>query len=1476
MNLNAFNTEPLFDAATDLFRQLGIRLNSNTAQSLRLEELLKDHYKENDTFQTVVNTYFLGLIDDSIFNSQKNAYSVEQALEQSNANYEGLTIFGLELSESPTRTKISELTRAFNRISKRMPVALLLKYTVNEEAVISISISERFKYLQHWRQGEKAGKVIILRDIRTKHTHAGHLRILRDLSEHSAKNFNELHQHWLEVLDVNILNKKFFQELSNWYFAAMDAVSFPDDLEKNQEIRNATNLIRLITRIIFVWFIKEKQLVPENLFDKNFIAGILKDFNKTEKSHSYYNAILQNLFFATLNQNIKDRKFAKAGDFNTNREEYGVTNLFRYADLFTISEKDVLNLFKDIPFLNGGLFDCLDKPNDKGKIEYVDGFSRNPKKQAIVPDYLFFGEEKEIDLNKIYDTKNKRYTFRGLINLLESYKFTVAENTPIEEEVALDPELLGKVFENLLANYNPETQTTARKQTGSFYTPREIVDYMVDESLIEYLKTKSIVSIPADLPADLPADDEDNNNLYTFFNPFDEVDIYHGNLPHWRQDNVWYFVTFRLADSLPHDVVEQIKSQRELWLKQHNIPTDLKQRTQAALKTLSKAELKEYYRLFSERIETLLNAGSGSCVLKEEKIARIVANALRHFNHQRYILDEWVIMPNHVHVLVKPLGNHQLSDILHSWKSFTANEINKQLGRKGQLWMHESYDHIVRNERAFEAIRKYIRENPQKAKLSVGEFLASEQSARSTGSARSMDASNTFAGVRSMDVQSTGSVRSMDASGTFASDTFEARLRDLLSYSDNPNPFNETETHALIEALNTCKILDPACGSGAFPMGILHKMVHILQKLDPNNTYWRELQRQKAIQETEEAFKIGDKAERIKRLAEINDIFENNASDYGRKLYLIENCIYGIDLQPIAVQIAKLRFFISLVIDQKVDKTKDNFGIRSLPNLETKFVAANALIGLEKPTQLLMRNPDIEKKESELQTLRHNYFTATTRKEKLQLQNQDKQLRQQLVELLKKDGWKNTAAQQIADFDPYDQNKFANWFDPEWMFGLQDGFDIVIGNPPYIQLQRDGGKLAKLYQTQHFQTLARTGDIYTLFYEKGLQLLKTDGILCFITSNKWMRAGYGEKLREYFTKFNPLILVDLGPGIFESATVDTNILLIQKRSNQHRLKALTLQKNDKQSIAEQVEKNSNVLTKLTKDAWFIGSSAEQRLKEKIERIGKPLKDWDVKIYRGILTGLNEAFIITTEKRNEILANCKDEAERQRTEALIKRILRGRDIKRYYYEWAGLWVIGTFPALKLNIDDYPALKRYFLDNFDIRQLEQSGKKYPELGFCARKKTGNKWFETQDQIAYYPEFEKEKIVWKRIGSVIRFALDVNKTYPLDSNVFLVGEHIKYLCGYLNSKISIKQLLENSPKTGTGDVIISVQALEPHKIPPITPENHHLVSRIEELVDKILEEKRKDAQADIRQWEHEIDELVYKLYELTEEEVRIVEGK
>jgi len=870
MNLNIFNTANLFESTTYLFQQLGITTNSNTSEALPVKELLRKHYKDNDTFRAAEKAYFIGIIDDTVFKATGMFdvnYSYKEAIEQGDKNYDGLMIFALELKKQPTRAEISELTRAFNRISQRMPVALLMKYSLVNEAVFSIAISERFKYKQNWRLGEKAGKVIILRDIQSINTHTGHLRILQDLVKPvGVTTYSQLHEHWLQVLDVSTLNKHFFQELANWYFWSMDNVQFPDDLEKKKNVRNAVNLIRLVTRIIFIWFIKEKQLVPTSLFRRDVLQNILKDFNKNKKSRNYYTAILQNLFFGTLNQKMNERKFAKDGDLKTNRVEYGVKNLFRYADLFTISEKEVLAMFKDIPFLNGGLFDCLDKPNAENKTMYVDGFSRNPKKQPNIPDYIFFGEEVEVDLNEIYGTQGKRHKTKGLINILNSYKFTVAENTPIEEEIALDPELLGKVFENLLASYNPETQSTARRQTGSFYTPREIVNYMVDESLLEYLK------------------------------------------------------------------------------------------------------------------QNIKNKGKD----------------------------------------------------------------------------------------------------------------------------------------------------------------FEDGLMELFSYSENPNPFNAQETQDLIEVINDCKILDPACGSGAFPMGILHKMVHILQKLDPDNQRWKELQRKKAIEATEEAFKIGDKEKRGRLLAQISDVFENNASDYGRKLYLVENCIYGIDIQPIAVQIAKLRFFISLVIDQKVDKQKENFGIRSLPNLETKFVAADTLVGLEKQ-QATLRNPKIEIKEDDLKALRHKYFTANTRKEKVSLQNQDKELRLQIAQMLEDDGWQTAVAKQIAAFDPYDQNLSSKWFDSEWMFGLKSEFDVIIGNPPYHQLSKDPSVPDKYknYLKSRFNTSGGRLNTFIFFTHIGIELLKKKGVITYIIPNTILTQEYYKDTRKLLlekTVLSKIVSYDKLP--FENAVVE--------------------------------------------------------------------------------------------------------------------------------------------------------------------------------------------------------------------------------------------------------------------------------------------------------------------------------------------------
>ncbi|MFN4298776.1 MAG: Eco57I restriction-modification methylase domain-containing protein [Thermaurantimonas sp.] len=985
------------------------------------------------------------------------------------------------------------------------------------------------------------------------------------------------------AFSVERVTKEFYAEVAQWYEWALQHVKFPNDAEAQENGRNIA-VIRLLTRLFFIWFMKEKGLIPTELFDEERLKNILKNFNPSDTSNgNYYKAILQNLFFATLNTLIEQRKFRREKSHQGKNPDYMNHQYYRYHALFANPDEN-LKLFKDIPFLNGGLFECLDLPkndpnNPTGKEIRIDGYSDVPEKQPLVPNHLFFNAEK------------------GILSIFRKYHFTIEENTPFDQQVSLDPEMLGKVFENLLATYNPETRESARKATGSFYTPREIVHFMVKTSLKEYFKTKLQKEIP-------------------------------------------------------------------------------------------------------ER------------------------------------LDE--------------------------------------------------------------------------------------------------------------------------------------RLEQLFSYADSSNPFNKQETERLIEALHQVKILDPAVGSGAFPMETLNQMVHLLSKLDPNNEAWKNKQIQ-AIQNA-----VSDPRLKQETIKHIENIFLHNELGYGRKLFLIQNCLYGVDIQPIAIHIAKLRFFLSLLVDEKINDQLPNKGIEPLPNLETKLIAANTLMAL--PQRNGFQLSQIEALEQQLFQLRQRYFEVSDQNEKEKIKNKDRELRLQIQQEMKNGGFPSEFADAIAAADIYNTQASHPWFDPEWMLGVKEGFDVVIGNPPYIQLQKDGGKLAKLYEKQNFQTFVRTGDIYTLFYEKGLQLLKPQGVLCYITSNKWMRAGYGEKLRVFFTQYNPLLLIDLGPGVFESATVDTNILLIQNsKTNPTGLKAVTLKNEKNLSIEQQLQQNGVVLNKLSKDAWFIGSSSEQQLKEKIERMGKPLKEWDVNIYRGVLTGLNEAFIITTEKRNEILANCKDDEERKRTEAIIKPILRGRDIKRYHYEWAGLWVIGTFPALKLNIENFPALKKYFLDNFDIRQLEQSGKKYPELGFNARKKTGNKWFETQDQIAYYPEFEKEKIIYPNMTKFLPFVYDVKGHFINDKGFILLSNTVstKFLVGYFNSKIAQKWILENCPELQGGTRELRKIFMENIPIPIINSNNQNIVTQIETLVDQILTAKKANPQADTSHWEREIDHLVYQLYELTEEEVRIVEN-
>ena len=502
--------------------------------------------------------------------------------------------------------------------------------------------------------------------------------------------------------------------------------------------------------------------------------------------------------------------------------------------------------------------------------------------------------------------------------------------------------------------------------------------------------------------------------------------------------------------------------------------------------------------------------------------------------------------------------------------------------------------------------------------------------------------------------------------------------------------------------------------------------------------------------------------------------------------------------------------------------------------------------------------------------IRHKHFSAKSASTKHRLREKDHALREKLAKLLSDDNnFGPEDAKQLAAWNPYDQNAVSPFFDPEWMFGVADGFDIVIGNPPYIQLQNNSGELAQLYAGYGYSTFARTGDIYCLFYERGWQLLKKNGHLCYITSNKWMRAGYGEKIREFFAnKTNPMLLIDFaGVKIFESATVDTNILLFSKSSNQHKTVCAVTNKQNKDSVknlSDFVQQQNSICDFSNSDSWVILSSIEQSIKRKIEAVGTPLKDWDIQINYGIKTGFNDAFIISTEKREEILANCQTEDERKKTAELIRPILRGRDIKRYGYEWAELWLIATFPSRHYNIDDYPSVKQYLL-SYGIEKLEQTGKVHNVNGdkVKSRKKTNNKWFETQDSISYWEDFSKPKIIYPNMTKYLPFVYD-NKSYVTNQKCFVItGKYVAYLTAFFNSSLFKYCFRDSFPELQGGTRELSKIFFD--KIP---------VCKVSDTQDVLFQEVIEDIQYEYtKQKAQRIDSMLFDLYNLTPDERKTI---
>lgn len=1062
--------------------------------------------------------------------------------------------------ETYPRSEYSKLTREINkRLSQ--PTVVLFRTTAG---MLTVAFMER-RPDKRIQDRDVLGKVSLIREVNSNEPHQAHMRILGELAlhnrldwmqtQHKPANFDGLLTAWLDCLDTEELNKKFYQELFRWFENATQQARFPTAENPTTE----EHIIRLITRLLFIWFIKEKGLVHPDLFIQDQVRLLLRDYDSQE-GDSYYRAVLQNLFFATLNTEIDQRGFSDSASTDFSH--------CRYRE--EVADPDsLLELLSETPFINGGLFDCLDSDDDQG---LIDCFSDNLAHRNLlsVPNRLFFGPE-------------------GLVTLFNRYRFTVEENTPIEQDVALDPELLGKVFENLLAAFNPETRETARKQTGSYYTPREVVDYMVTEALVAY------------------------------------------------------------------------------------------------------------------------------------------------------------------------------------WTETVQDDFDDKI-----FW--------------------------------------------------------------------------------------EERLRYLLDYSDDIDDantiFESVEQERLIENIAHIRVLDPAVGSGAFPMALLHRVTLALSRLDPDNIAWRGIQQHLAVSRVSQAFEIEDKDLRESILLRINDTFERYQSSFGRKLFLIQNSIYGIDIQPIACQIAKLRTFISLAIEQQPNNDPDdNYGIRPLPNLESNFVAADTLIGLKGQARLASPHAvDLRRKWA---TNTEQHFHATTRRRKQALIREDRILRADLAHELRNLGMPADHTNKIAHWDRYNQNTSADWFDSQYMFNVTQGFDIVIGNPPYIQLQDDGGRLGKKYQKTGYTTFTKSGDIYVLFYEKGCQLLKpAHGVLAYITSNSWMKTLYGGKLRKYLSdQHTPLTLLEMGKDVFD-AVVDTNILLVRRGRVSRPFPAVDRDAHRHAEDFPPPAKEWGQVFPYGTAPWSIFSTVEKRVLDKMTTYGTPLGRWNISINYGIKTGYNKAFIIGKETRDALIAMDSRSGE------ILKPVLQGRDIDRYRASWRKLYLVATHngydgrPAVDIN--EYPAVKNH-LNGFYRRLAERYDKGHTPYNLRS--------------CAYYGDFEKPKLFWTDLTDNGRFYYDETGIYGEATTFIMTATNPKYLCALLNSRLATWFLQHSAPTSGTGTFRWKKAYVETIPIPePLARTQLPLV----EMVDSILAAKKRDPSADTRGTESQIDRMVYDLYDLTAAEVSAVETR
>lgn len=1125
----------------------------------------------------------------------------------------------------------------------------------------------------------------------------------------------------LSRFSVEALTKEFYDKLYHWYQWAVEestGVYFPNKPETVTDDREAisANIIRLITRLLFVWFIKQKGLVPNNIFDTNGLDRILVDFNPQAKDSSvYYNAILQNLFFATLNNEIDKRGFVKP-DFQGRSHSRGVKTLYRddkKSSWFKISPDEFIELFHRVPNMNCGLFECLDKyeKTDIGQEQdlLLDGFSSKGaidretghfKYRAFIPNHLFFAPEHRETVTVLDDNtiRQETITVQGLITLFEEYNFTVEENTPVDVQVSLDPELLGRVFENLLAAYNPETGASARNSTGSFYTPREIVEYMVNESLIEYLKAH---------------------------------------------------------------------------------------------------------------------------------------------------------VPN-------------------------------------------------------------------------GESL-------------------------------------------------ESQFRKLISYLDNETELTDEQKDACLKALYDCKILDPACGSGAFPMGMLQQMVHIIKQLDPDNEKWRQIVLDKAIEESKKAF-LMSKEVRPKKLEEIENEFDDDMTnpDYKRKLYIIQNCIYGVDIQPIAMLISKLRFFISLVCEQdKIDfeHPENNYGINTLPNLETKFVSANTLLSpdINNFTGDWTVDPHLKQLKDDLIDIRMRHFKVKTQRSKQDNRDKDEAKRQEILdyiinsaskpddelianrkalikqyfdelvqyrekkfeevetktnlfgettivtidvnaakrrelqdrikaceeEIRREENKKNpagfeAAVKQVTEWNPYDQNASAPFFSPEWMFGVNEGFDVVIGNPPYLRIQgiRSSDPELADFLVNNYRSATGAFDLYQCFTERALGLICPTGFVNFIMPIKWTNGGSGRGLRTIVSESHAALKM-INFGAYQAFTASTYSALQWFKPNSNILSYSELEKdlNSNEELSDFInhipEENWASIPNTTfgEEPWILTPGSINKVLQTLMKAPRKLSDVFDRIFCGLQTSRDDTyFLYDCNIENGLVSGYSRDLDKRIIieKGIVFPLLKGDNVHKYDTISTNRFVLFPYKIVDeqavLYTEDeikgqFPLAHKYLKECETILKNRENGKLRNDAY----------WYKY-----IYPKsltcFSKEKIVAPYTSHGGNFAYDQRGEFYANTKVYgyikkkTIKTSYKSWLALLNANVMWFYIKNTGYVLRGGYYTYTTNYVNPFPVPSeevILNEQQ----RLESLVDQIIKAKQDRDNEAFNILDEEINTIIYGMYHLSPDEINII---